>query len=280
MTIIDAHIHTWCLDDGFRIWIRQKIAALQRDFRIEDYAASVEDLGVDAAIVVQSATSSDETDRLIRQYRNDDTVAGVIGWLDLASPDVGDKAAECIENDKFCGIRAHPPHEFDVGWLLSQNVQEGLRVMEEQKIPVDFLVNCTQLSAFTRAIASFPDLPAILDHAGRPFVMTGDTDKWEADIGEIAQHTGCLCKLSGLVERAGVEWDMETLKPWIGILLETFGPDRLIFASNWPVMTLMASPRLWLETVNRLFDDFGVSSTDRQKIFCASALSAYNLRRG
>lgn len=277
MAIVDAHIHTWRINDGKRIWIRDKIAALHRDFSLDDFEAMSSGCNVEAAIVVQAAANSDETDALIDQYQSEDRVAGIIGWLDLAADDIEERAARYAQRPKLCGIRAHPPRQFDMSWLMSAPVQRGLRAMADQSIPVDFLVNCTQLADFKRTLEPLEGLTAVLDHGGRPFVMTGDTAAWARDIADLAKNTDCRCKLSGLAERAGVEWTMETLKPWVAVLLETFGPERLVFASNWPIMTLMARPANWLDALTRILDDFGVSEADRAMIFAGNAKAVYGL---
>lgn len=277
MDTIDAHIHTWRLNDGRNIWIRDKIAALQRDFLFEDFALATAGRCVSAAIIVQAAMDEDETRSLIEAYRKNPRVAGVIGWLDLAADDIAERTLSFENEDKLCGVRAHPPQHFDIDWLLSSPVQRGLAVMENKKIAVDFLVNCTQLGELGQLLSRLPELKAVLNHGGRPYVMTGDTADWARDIRAIAHNTGCYCKLSGLVERAGVEWDQESLKPWIAILLESFGPERLIFGSNWPVMTLMATPTLWLDKLLGILDDFGIPQNERTKIFRSNAIAAYGI---
>ena len=120
-----------------------------------------------------------------------------------------------------------------------------------------------------------PEVTAVLNHGGRPFVMTGDTSNWERDIRTLARETNCYCKISGLVERAGVEWDKETLKPWIAILIDAFGPERLLYASNWPIMTLMATPRIWIEALYEIFHDFGLDKPSREQIFSQTSQKIY-----
>jgi len=280
MAIIDAHIHTWRLNDGKRIWIRDKIAALQRDFSMADFEAASAGLGVASAIIVQAAADTGETASLVEEYRHDPRVAGIIGWLDLGAEDIAAHAARYVATDKVCGVRAHPPRQFDMAWLASAKVRRGLRACADAGIPVDFLVNCTQLVELRSILEPLPGLVSVLDHGGRPFVMTGDTATWRRDIGELAKVPGCYCKLSGLAERAGVEWNAETLKPWIGGLLETFGPKRLIFASNWPIMTLMASPTYWLDALHGILDGFGVSADEKAMILSGNARSVYLLGEG
>lgn len=277
--IIDAHIHTWDLNDGRNIWIRQKISALSRSFSLTDFKHQNAEAGVQSVYIVQAAANHDETLELLKTYKDDPFVAGVIGWLDLAASNVSETLEGLTAFRKFSGVRAHPPYQFDMAWLRSPSAVEGMKHVKEKKIPIDFLINCTELGAFQKTFDDVPGVTGVLNHGGRPFVMTGDTKQWAIDLSSIARNTNCQCKLSGLVERAGVEWNSETLKPWIAILLETFGPDRLLFASNWPVMTLMATPQIWVDSLNSIFDDLGVDAASRNKIYAENAKRIYSSSR-
>lgn len=275
MSVIDAHIHTWDRHDGRKIWIREKIGALQRAFSIDDFRRENRATDVEGALVVQAAADEKETYELIDMYADDPFVLGVVGWLDLTSETLADKLERLRGYEKFSGVRAQPPSQFDADWLISKSVVGGVKTLTEHKLAIDYLVNCNQLVAFRRAFDAVPGVCAVLNHGARPFVMTGDTAAWETDITALARHTNCYCKLSGLAERAGVEWDTETLKPWVAILLEAFGPERLIFASNWPVMTLMATPEIWLDCLTSIFDDLGVTAIERDLIFQKNARTVY-----
>ena len=273
--IIDAHIHTWQLNDGRLIWTREKIGALYRDFTIADFKEQHTDVNPDGIIIVQATTTRSETIELLQQYANDILVRGVIGWVDLAADDIALKVEELTQLPKLIGIRAHPPHHFDTNWLMSAPVIRGMKMLAKNDIAIDYLVNTTQLDKFRAILDEVPGVRAVLNHGGRPFVMTGDTTEWKRDIYSTARDTDCYCKLSGLVERAGVEWNKETLKPWVEILIDAFGPERLIYASNWPIMTLMATPKIWVNTLIDLFDDFGLEQSAREQIFNTTAMNVY-----
>lgn len=129
-------------------------------------------------------------------------------------------------------------------------------------MPVDYLANCTQLGPVADLLADVPEMTAVINHGGRPFVMTGELGQWRRDMRRIASSTSAYIKVSGLVERAGVEWRTDTLRPWVEAMLEDFGCNRLIFASNWPIMTLMSTYGLWWEAINEIVDKAGVSTTE------------------
>ena len=193
----------------------------------------------------------------------------------MADKKIEIKISQLKQWDKFSGVRAHPPRHFDTKWLLSDQVIFGMKALAERKIPIDYLMNTTQLNEFLSVFDKVPDVTAVLNHGGRPFVMTGDTSNWKRDIRTLARETNCYCKISGLVERAGVEWDKETLKPWIAILIDAFGPERLLYASNWPIMTLMATPRIWIEALYEIFHDFGLDKPSREQIFSQTSQKIY-----
>jgi len=276
---LDAHVHFWELGEKHNIWIAKKIGGLQHDFTPEMLAPLCAEAGIDGVVVVQAATDPKETEYMVRLARESHFIKGVIGWLDLEV----DRATLQQEIEilrtfpKLCGIRAHPPKEFDPSWFTDPAVKESFRVIGAEGIPVDFLANCTQLESVGDLFAAVPEMTAILNHGGRPFVMTGELDRWRADMGRIARDTSAYVKVSGLVERAGVEWQTDTLRPWVEAMLEDFGCDRLIFSSNWPVMTLMSTYDLWWASINEIVDDAGVSAADKDMLFGGTAAKVYGL---
>ena len=276
---IDAHVHFWELREGHSIWSAKKIEGLQRDCTPEMLQPQCSKAGIDGVVVVQAATDPTETEYMVRLARESDFIKGVIGWLDLeADPETLNRDIEKLRTiPKLCGIRAHPPREFDPAWLTDPAVKESYRVTATHGVPVDFLANCTQLGPVGDLLADVPELTAIINHGGRPFVMTGELEPWRTDMRRIARDTSAYIKVSGLVERAGVEWRTETLRPWVEAMLEDFGCERLLFASNWPVMTLMSTYALWWEAINEIVDNAGLSGSDRKKLFGGTAAKIYGL---
>ena len=276
---IDAHVHFWELDETHNIWSARKVGGLQHDFTPAMLEPVCKNLGIDGVVVVQAATDPKETNYMVSLARDSEFVKGVIGWLDLdAGPEKLRRNIDAIKKlPKLCGIRAHPPKEFDPSWFTDPSLIESYRVVASEGVPVDFLANCTQLRDVGALFEAVPEMTAILNHGGRPFVMTGDLKSWRADMKRIAKNTGAFVKLSGLIERAGVEWQTETLRPWVEAMIEDFGYDRLIFASNWPVMTLMGTYELWWNSLNEILESIGASEFERSALLGETAARAYKL---
>lgn len=277
--VIDPHIHLWQRNDGRTLWIREGIAAMARDFSLADFQEESEAarLGVEGVHIVQASATHEETEAFLRASREDPFIRGVVGWVDLED-DAGRLGATL---DRFSalghlsGVRAYSPRAFDITWMALPAVRRGLGVLAARALPVDALANCTQLGELADALAGLDDLTVVLNHGGRPFVMTGDLGDWRPAIERLAARPGTMCKLSGLVERAGVEWQAATLKPYVGALLETFGPERLIYASNWPVMRLMSTYARWLDTLETLMAEFGLTGAEREAILSGNARRVY-----
>ena len=276
---IDAHVHFWELGETHNIWSAKKIGGLQHDFTPEMLAPLCAAAGIDGVVVVQAATDRRETEYMVRLARETDLIKGVIGWLDLEAP--ADKLqadmAALGDMPKLCGIRAHPPKEFDPSWFTDTRIHASYRAVGAKGIPVDFLANCTQLEPVCDLFAAVPEMTPILNHGGRPFVMTGELEPWRTNMRRIAQETNAYVKVSGLVERAGVEWQTETLRPWVDAMLEDFGCARLIFATNWPVMTLMSTYDLWCSSINEIVDTAGLSAAEKNALFGGTAARVYGL---
>lgn len=277
---IDAHVHFWELKEGHSIWSAKKIGGLQHDFTPQLLEPLCKNAGIDGVIVVQAATAPEETQYMVRLAVESDFIKGVIGWLNLEDdPAQLRQEIETLKTiPKLCGIRAHPPKEFDPSWFTEPALKDSYRAISELGMPVDFLANCTQLHLVLGLLTDVPEMTAVINHGGRPFVMTGELSKWRKDMRAIANDTSAYVKLSGLVERAGVEWNVDTLRPWVEAMIEDFGCERLIFSSNWPVMTLMSTYELWTDALNEILEKVGVSSNQKDMLMGGTAEKVYRLR--
>ena len=274
---LDAHVHLWRRDDGEDFWMRAKIPALDRDFTEDDLRAARIRCGVGGAIVVQAMHNTGESDRLLRMATASDQLAGVVAWCGLADERLEETLARYRGTPKFVGVRPLPPDTFGSDWIGDPRSRRAFRCFETLDVSVDVLVRVEQLPRLRAFLREFPRLRVVLDHGGRPAVMTGELEPWTSEIAALARETSAVVKCSGLVERAGVEWSPSSLRPYVDALIAAFGPERTMFATNWPVSTISARYELWVEALTGILDDLGLSGEDRHAIMAGTAARHYRV---
>ncbi len=276
---IDSHVHFWNADQIEDIPIARGIDALRRPFLPDDLAAVAMPCGVGKIVLVEAAPDTAETELILESTRDVDLVAAVVGWVDL------DESADHIASEinrfrafpKFRGIRSFSPGGFDGRWLAGETVTANYRWLMDNDVTVEFLINHDHLPATHALVTSIPGFRPLINHGARPVVMSGELEPWASNIGAVARDTEAVCKLSALCERAGVEWRPETVYPYIATLVEAFGPDRLMFGSNWPVMTIMSTYRRWVDALDAALARLGLSAEDQDAIYRRTAMRFYGI---
>jgi L-fuconolactonase len=275
---IDAHIHLWRRDDGERFWMRDKIPALDRDFTEEQLREVRTRCGVGAAIAVQAMHNSAESLRLLEAAQRSDQLLGVVAWADLFDPVLDDTIARYRQYARFAGVRPLPPDTFGGDWLDDPRTRQVLARFRDLDVPVDLLVRVERLPSLRTLLRGLPGLRVVLNHGGRPAVMTGELEPWAREIRALAAETAVLVKCSGLVERAGVEWTRASVEPYVATLVDAFGPSRVMFATNWPVSTLSSRYDLWTDTLVDILGRLGLSADDQAAIMGRTAARHYGVR--
>ncbi|HVR78720.1 MAG TPA: amidohydrolase family protein [Acidimicrobiia bacterium] len=243
-TVIDAHQHFWDPEAADYPWMNGAYLALRRAYGPSHLAPLLENNGVTATIVVQARQDLDETNSLLDLAGTTPWVAGVVGWVDLTSPDVAETIARVRDGDngdRLVGIRHLVHDEPDPEWLLRDEVLGGLGVVAEAGLVYDLLVRARELPAATEVARRLPGLRLVLDHLAKPSISTQQIEPWASAIGEIAGLPNVTCKVSGLVTEAEWSaWSQADLMPYVAMAVELFGADRLMWGSDWPVCTLAA----------------------------------------
>ena len=280
MRIVDAHHHLWDLGVRDQDWITgPALAPLRRDFLLGDYQSVADVNGIAASVVVQTVTVPGETPELLALAAASDLIAGVVGWTDLAAPDVGDKIAALTEmpgGAKLVGLRHQVQSEPDPDWLTQPDVLRGLGAIARVGLVYDLVITAGQLGASARAAAAVPDLVFVLDHLGKPPIAAGHTEPWAQDLRCLAALPNTVAKLSGLVTEADWRrWQVADLRPYAEVALEAFGPARMMFGSDWPVCTLAATYPDVLAAARDL--TAGLSPAEREALFAGTATSVYGL---
>ncbi len=236
MTRIDAHQHFWKLSRGDYGWLTQDLPKLYRDFLPEHLAPLLERSGIDATVVVQAAPSNAETQFLLQLAAATPFVAGVVGWTDLESPHAAEKIAELSRHELLLGLRPMVQDLHDDEWLLSSTIAPAIEAMQHARLRFEALVKPRHLPVLLRFLERYPDLPVVVDHGAKPAIASGEIAEWAAQIRTIARNTRAFCKLSGLATEAGPGWTVTALQPYADVLIDAFGPQRLMWGSDWPVL--------------------------------------------
>lgn len=274
--IIDAHLHLWQRARGDYDWLEPDGGPLDRDFGAADALAEMRGAGVDTAILVQAAPTVAESLFLLEIARANLWVAGVIGWADLTAPSVTGDLARLAAAGPLVGIRPMLQGEPDPAWLSRADVGRGLDAAERAGLVFDALVRPHQLGAIVAAARQRPHLRIVLDHGGKPPMDGNDLKAWAASIAMLAALPNTACKLSGLASEAGADWCRTRLAEIIDILIDAFGPDRLIWGSDWPVCTSATAYGSW-SAICRALLAMRLDTDGIARIFGGNAAAIYRL---
>ena len=237
---VDAHQHYWRFDPVRDAWITPEMPALRRDFLPNDVAPLIRASRIDAVVAVQADQSIAETELLLALAAQYKFVRGVVGWIDLGAPDINDQLARYHAAPALKGFRHIAQGESD-DFLTQPHVIRGINALGAADYSYDILVYPRQLPAAITLVRSCPSVSFVLDHCAKPPIATGDLASWRADFAQLAQLPNVSCKLSGLVTEAVWDrWTAAELTPVLDAALDAFGPERLMFGSDWPVCLLAA----------------------------------------
>jgi L-fuconolactonase len=289
MTVIDAHQHFWVLAAHDQPFLRShpSLAPLLRDFTVGELAPQAAAAGVTGTVVVQTVLEPGETPELLELAAAGGLVAGVVGWADLEAPDVADAIAGLRElpgGNRLSGLRHPLLGEPDLGWLTRPAVLRGLAALGKTGLAFDIVAQPGHLAAAAQAAAETGELRFVLDHLGNPELAAAPDPSWTAAVTALAAHPNVTCKLSGILGAPppGTDpaaprdpADVAHLRPYYEIVLGAFGPDRLMFGSDWPVSTLSASYGDVVAAARALTSQ--LSKDEQDAIFSRTAQRVYQL---
>ncbi|MGW0797469.1 amidohydrolase family protein [Streptomyces sp. NPDC002692] len=277
---VDAHHHVWDLSVRDQDWITGPgLRPLRRDFTIDDLRPEAAAAGIGRTVLVQTVTVAEETPEFLALAESSELIAGVVGWTDLTRPDVADELARLRElpgGHRLKGIRHQVQGEPEPDWLLRPDVRRGLAAVAAAGLVYDLVVLPHQLPSCVRAAMDHPELIFVLDHLGKPPIASGALAPWAARLRTLAALPNTVGKLSGLVTEADLaHWKADDLRPYAETALAAFGPDRLMFGSDWPVCTLAASYAQVVATTEKLTER--LDEGERAEVFGGTALRVYGL---
>jgi L-fuconolactonase len=247
--VIDAHQHYWRLERGDYGWLTPDLAVLYRDCLPAELEATLAECGVTGTVLVQAAPSEAETRFLFSLARTHPSILGVVGWVDFEAADVAARIAELMADGGglLKGLRPMVQDIADPGWLTGDALDRAFEVLVERELAFDALVTPLHLAALERRLRRHPTLRCVIDHCGKPAPGEGSFVLWSESMRSLAKHTSAYCKLSGLVTQFDPPLTPDVLGPYVSRIVEYFGPERMIWGSDWPVLTVRSSYRDWLD---------------------------------
>jgi L-fuconolactonase len=273
---IDSHQHFWQYDPRRDTWITDEMAVLKRDFLPCDLLPELAANGIVGSVAVQASQAEEETRFLLDLARQCPAIAGVVGWTDLRASNLPERLAHYSQFRKLRGFRHIVQSEPDDYFLLRDDFSRGVGRLRQFNFTYDILIYAKQLPAAIELAGRFPEQRFVLDHIAKPSIRTREITQWSKHIREIAGNPNVYCKLSGLITQADSRTRRpDDFKPFLDVVFEAFGPDRLMFGSDWPVCLVVGTYR----QVKELIADYtgNLARAEREKIFGLNAIRFYSL---
>lgn len=273
--MIDAHVHFWKYDPVRDSWIGDNMEVLQRDFLPVDFVRLADKNGVKGVVAVQADQSETETSFLCMLADNYPLIKGVVGWVDLCAKDVEYKLDHYARNRIIKGFR-HILQGEESSFMLQPAFVNGVKKLDTFNFTYDILVYHNQLPQVIQLLDKLPDQKLIVDHCAKPSIVSGGIKDWEKDIRVIASHPNVYCKISGLVTEARWhQWKKEDFFPYIDVIVDSFGTDRIVFGSDWPVIYTSADYGKWVSVLKDYLQHF--SQAEQEAFFSENVIRFYGL---
>jgi len=273
---IDAHHHFWIYDAVEYGWIDDSMKSLRRDFFPEHLRAEIASVGIDGVISVQARQSVEETRWLLDFANKNDFIKGVVGWVELISPNVHKDMARFAANKKLKAVRHVVQGEPDDHFILRADFNRGVSMLREFDLRYDILIFERHLPPTIQFVDRHPNQIFVLDHIAKPKIGANVISPWRENIRELAKRENVFCKISGMVTEADFKnWTEAQLRAYFDVALEAFGPRRLMFGSDWPVCLVACGYARWHDIVSGWISK--LSADEQSRILGGTAVEAYKL---
>lgn len=272
---VDTHVHFWKYNKKRDGWITDEMKVLQQDYLPENVALTLKRNGVDGCVAVQASQEEVETLFLIELAKTHDLIKGVVGWVDLRAEQVSERLRYFSQFPVVKGMR-HVVQAEPNDFLLRPEFHRGIAALKEFGYTYDILIYHHQLAPALDFVGRFPDQPFVIDHCAKPDIANQRLDDWKKAMREMAQHPQVRCKLSGLLTEARwKEWSPSDFYPYLDVVFEAFGPSRLMFGSDWPVILVSGMYVQWKSLLEKYME--GLTADDRAAVFGRNAIEFYQL---
>lgn len=274
---IDAHQHFWQPARGDYDWMPKDDPTLSRIYGPDDLAPQLAAAGIDRTVLVQAAATVQETEYMLGLADATPFVAGVVGWVDFEVPTDRSHLERLAAHPRFCGVRPMIQDIPDDGWMLRAEVQWAYRALVDLDLSFDALGFSRHLENFHTILSRYPDMRVVIDHCMKPQIRDHPDDfhLWAQGMTRLARETDARCKLSGLITEADEIWTVDDLRPYADHVLDAFGPDRVMWGSDWPVCRLRGEYDRWLAAAETLTE--GLDDAGRARVFGGTAAEFYRL---
>jgi L-fuconolactonase len=274
---IDAHFHAWQIARGDYGWLTPELSPLYRDVSVADWQAEAAPCGITGGVLVQAAPTEAETRFLLQLAAQNNAVLGVVGWVDWLAPDAAKRVRLLAQNVKLKGLRPMLQDIADPAWVLQSSVQPALLAMADCGLVFDALVKSAHLPHILTLAQRHPGLSIVIDHGAKPNIAAGEWQPWADGIERVARETTATCKFSGLFTEAAPGTQGADLQRWADHLLACFGPERVLWGSDWPVLERSGKTYTdWWQTTQQLLARF--SAAERGAILGGNAKRIYALQ--
>jgi L-fuconolactonase len=273
---IDSHHHLWRYNATDYVWMDERMVSLRRDFLPEDLERTAGVSGIEGSVVVQARQSVEETEFLLTLAATTPVIRGVVGWVDLRSPVVQRDLERFSANPLLRGVRHVIHDEPDERFILGRAFRAGIELLRRYGLTYDLLLRPPHLPHAVAVVEAMPDQPFVIDHIAKPDILRATLEPWREGMRALAAHENVFCKISGMVTEADWEtWRYEELAPYMEAVLELFGPERIMFGSDWPVCTLAADYGRVVGIVERFIEP--LTPDEKEAIMGRTAQRFYGL---
>ncbi|WPR71090.1 amidohydrolase family protein [Flavobacterium sp. NG2] len=273
---IDSHQHFWQYEPNKHDWIDDEMAVIRRDFMPDDLAIVYQENGIDGCVAVQADQTLAETDFLLELATKNDFIKGIVGWVDLRAANIDEVLALYSQYPKIKGFRHVVQGEPDHNFLLRPNFLRGIAALEKYNFTYDILIFPHQLGPALELVKRFPNQKFVIDHIAKPYIKDGFYEGWATLMLAIGKQKNVYCKLSGMTTEADYKsWTPEQIHPYMQLVLEAFGIDRILFGSDWPVCLVAGNYTQTKELVTQFIAPLSVE--EQSKIMGQNAINFYNL---
>ncbi len=276
---IDAHHHFWDITSSqfdYSWTDTDTNRAINQSFLPADLKPHLDACGIKKTVFVQTQHDVAENHWVLNLANHNDWIAGLVGWIDLASSDCEPQLEEFKQYRKFVGVRHITQDEPDDNFIVRGDVMNGLQLLEKHNVPFDLLFFVKHLRHAAELGRQLPNLRMVIDHLAKPEIKTGNLTSWKEDFIAAARFPNIFCKLSGMITEADwSNWSTEDLKPYVDLALEHFGPERCMFGSDWPVCELAGTYRQVHDSLTELIGK--LSSSEQEAIWSKTAIEFYSL---